>query len=377
MKRNSLIALVVLALVAGGIYFVQSRKSAGPDQGSSVVASVKQGTDNAAEAAPAAPQGEVRRAPPVEVAGARAAEAVTQLQSVGTLASDESVAIAAEVPGRVSDIGFREGQPVEAGAVLITLDSALARAERAEAESTLKLAESNFSRATSLSQSGAGTQRARDEALSALETARATKELAEVRLDKTQIRAPFAGVVGLRNISVGAYVQIGQTLVNLEKIDTLKLDFRLPEVNLRDVQVGQTVEIAIDAYPDRTFEGTVYAIDPLVDPNGRALKIRARLANPDDVLRPGLFARVTLQGMSRGRVVLIPEGAIVPRGTDSFVFTVRDGMASEAKVTLGRRSNGEVEVLDGLPADATVVVAGQARVRNGQQVEVVSPRQPG
>lgn len=376
LKRNSLIAVIALGLIAGGVYFFQFRTGERPEQGSSVVASVKQGTDSGAKAAPA-PQGETRRAPPVEIAAARAAEAVTELLSVGTLASDESVAIAAEVPGRVSDIGFREGQPVEAGTVLVKLDSALARAELAEAESTLKLANSNFTRATSLSQSGAGTQRARDEALSALETARATQELASVRLDKTEVRAPFAGVVGLRNISVGAYVQIGQTLVNLEKIDTLKLDFRLPEVNLRDVQVGQSVEITIDAYPDRKFGGTVYAIDPLVDANGRALKIRARLANPDNMLRPGLFARVTLQGMSRGRVVLIPEGAIVPRGGDSFVFTVQDDTASEAKVTLGRRSNGEVEVLEGLPADATVVVAGQSRVRNGQRVEVVTPRQPG
>jgi membrane fusion protein (multidrug efflux system) len=377
LKRNSLIAVVALVLVAAGIYLFQSRGGGGPDSGSSVVASVKQGTDNSAKAAPAVPQGETRRAPPVEVAPARAAEAVTQLLSVGTLASDESVAIAAEVPGRISDIGFREGQPVEAGAVLVKLDSALARAELAEAESTLKLANSNFTRATSLSQSGAGTQRARDEALSALETARAAQELARVRLDKTEVRAPFAGVVGLRNVSVGAYVQIGQTLVNLEKIDTLKLDFRLPEINLQDVQVGQNLEITIDAFPDRKFQATVYAIDPLVDANGRALKIRARLANPDNSLRPGLFARVTLQGKSRGSVVLIPEGAIVPRGNDSFVFTVQDGTASEAKVTLGRRANGEVEVLDGLPADATVVVAGQARVRSGQQVEVVSPRQPG
>ena len=129
LKRNSLIAVVVLALVAGGVYFFQSRRGAGPDEGSSVVASVKQGTDNTAAAAPAPPQGETRRAPPVEVAAARGAEAVTQLLSVGTLASDESVAIAAEVPGRISEIGFREGQPVEAGAVLVKLDSALARAE--------------------------------------------------------------------------------------------------------------------------------------------------------------------------------------------------------------------------------------------------------
>src|SRR5690606_32158092 len=217
-------------------------------------------------------------------------EASTELQSVGTLASDESVSIAAEVPGRIAEISFREGQAVNKGDVLVKLDNALVRAELTNVEAGLRLAESNFARANSLSQSGAGTTRARDEAKAALETSTAAVELARVRLDKTEIRAPFDGVVGLRQVSVGAYAQIGEVLVNLEKIDPLKLDFRLPEINLGDVAVGQKVEITVDALAGRVFEGEVYAIDPMVDVNGRALKIRARLLNPENVLRPGLFA---------------------------------------------------------------------------------------
>lgn len=375
MKRNSLIAIGALALVAGGAYVFMSG-SPEPAGGSSVVASVKTEPGTAAAAAPATPETAPKRPPPVEVAKARASESSTQLESVGALASDESVSIAAEVAGRIADLSFKEGEPVKAGSVLVKLDDALARAELADSDAGLRLAQSNFTRATSLSQSGAGTQRSRDEAQAALETGRAAVELAKVRLDKTEIRAPFDGVVGLRLVSVGAYTQIGQTLVNLEKIDTLKLDFRLPEINLRDVKVGQTVDIAVDAYADRKFQGEVYAIDPLVDANGRALKIRARLANPNGELRPGLFARVRLNGASRGQVVVIPEGAIVPRGNDSIVFTVTDGRATEAKVRLGRRSGGEVEILEGISSDATVVTAGQARVRDGQRVEVVQPQQP-
>ena len=175
----------------------------------------------------------------------------------------------------------------------------------------------------------------------------------------------------------GAYTQIGQVLVNLEKIDRLKLDFRLPEINLRDVEVGQAVEIAVDAIGGRSFEGEVYAIDPLVDVNGRALKVRARLANPDNVLRPGLFARVTLLGRSAGQVVMVPEGAIMPRGSDSFVFTVENGAAVETRVKLGRRSKGEGEILEGLQPEATVGVAGQARLKNGGHVDIVVRSQPG
>lgn len=362
-------------LVAAGAYVFMSGGSEG-ESGSSVVASVKTDTNGTAAAAVPATNGAApKRPPPVEVAKARASEASIQLESVGALASDESVAIAAEVAGRIAKIDFKEGEPVKAGDVLVTLDNLLATADLAFVEANLKLAESNFERATSLSRTGAGTARNRDEAEAALDTARAAYELARVRRDKTEIRAPFDGVVGLRLVSLGAYAQIGQTLVNLEKIDTLKLDFRLPEINLRDVKVGQKVDIVVDAYADRKFQGEVYAIDPLVDANGRALKIRARLANPDGRLRPGLFARVRLNGESRGQVVLIPEGAIVPRGTESVVFTVTDGRATESKVRLGRRSGGEVEILEGISSDATVVVAGQSRVRNGQPVEVVQPQQ--
>jgi membrane fusion protein (multidrug efflux system) len=372
-KRKQLAAIGILVVVSVAAYAF----TRGGDQpaGSSVVAAVQPSSEGASPAAAATPANPAAK--PVEVAQARSAEALTELQSVGTLASDESVAIATEVVGRIATIDFQEGQAVKAGDLLVTLDNLLSSADLAFAEANRKLAQSNFDRATSLSRTGAGTGRARDEAEAALDTATAAYELARVRRDKTEIRAPFDGVVGLRLVSVGAYAQIGQVIVNLEKIDTLKLDFRLPEINLRDVAVGQTVEVGVDAFPGRTFEGTVYAIDPLVDANGRALKIRARLANPDDVLRPGLFARVKLRGASRGQVVLIPEGAIMPRGTDSFVYRVEDGRAVEAKVRLGRRSSGEVEILEGLNADATVVTAGQGRVRNGEPVAVVAPQQPG
>lgn len=336
-----------------------SQDSHGPSKTSPVVAT-PQGTKNAV------------RAVTVESALARGLTTTRDLRAVGSLASDESVKIAAEIAGRLAEINFAEGQPVAAGAVLARLDDALARAELADAQARFDLAEANFGRARTLARTGNVTERARDEATASLETSRAAVELARVRLDKHAIRAPFPGVVGIRNVSPGAFIGIGATIVNLEKADVLKLDFKLPEIHLADVRVGQTVEITLDALPGRAFEGTIYAINPMVDANGRALEIRARLANPDFVLRPGLFARVVVKGTQPQNVVMVPESAIVPRGGETFVYRIDDGRAVESKVRLGERRSAEVEILDGLTVGSMVVTAGQQKLRNGVTVEVVA-----
>jgi membrane fusion protein (multidrug efflux system) len=316
---------------------------------------------------------------PVETATARAATTTTDIRAIGSLQSDESVKIAPEVPGRIAEIALKEGEPVKKGDILIRLDDSLVRAEIAEQEARYELAKSNIDRANQLARTGSVTERARDEAKAAFDTAIATLELARVRLAKHTILAPFSGVVGLRSVSVGAFVAVGTELVNVEKIDALKLDFSIPELFLASVKVGQEVQVAVDALPGRTFAGTVYAIDPMVDVNGRALSVRARLANADSVLRPGLFARVTLKGPTKQNIVLIPESAIVPRGAESFVYRIEGGKAVEAKVRLGERKAGQVEILEGLNAGATVVAAGQQRLRNGARVDIVrfDPRATG
>lgn len=328
----------------------------------------------AAPAPPELPKAETR--PPagvaVETAIAIASSTTEDLRAIGTLQSDESVQVSSEIAGRVTDIPLSEGKPVATGDILVKLDDALARAEVADVQARYQLAVGNLRRANRLAESGNVTERARDEATTTAETSRAALELAKVRLDKHTIRAPFSGIAGIRRISPGAYVAAGDPIVNLEKIDTLKIDFKLPERYLAHVQTGQDVEITVDALPDRTFTGTIYVIDPHLDVNGRALAIRARLENPDLVLRPGLFARVRVKGLVQRQVVLVPESAIVPRGQEKIVYRVENGQAHEAKVTLGNRGNGQVEVLNGLTADATVVTAGQQKLRHGSPVEIVT-----
>jgi membrane fusion protein (multidrug efflux system) len=306
----------------------------------------------------------------VEAATAVATTSTEDLRGIGTLQSDESVQISTEISGRVTTLPLVEGAPVSAGDVLVKLDDALAVAEVDDTLARHNLAIGNLGRANSLAKSGNVTERARDEASTNAETSRAALELARVRLSKHTIVAPFGGIAGIRKVSPGAYVAPGQPIVNLEKIDTLKIDFKLPELHLAQIGTGQEISIAVDALPDRTFIGTIYAIDPHIDVNGRAIVIRARLENPGLVLRPGLFARIRIKGRVVRNVLLIPEAAIVPRGNDKIVFAIANGQATETKVTLGGRHNGMVEILSGLAENAQVVTAGQQKLKNGSPVEV-------
>ncbi len=362
---------VVLALTAAGAYYaLQGNPFAETDSVTKPGQAVAQGGDRPAGGGAEGGQG--GRAAPVEVALARKGTSTDDLWSVGSLRSDESVQVSSEVTGRISEISFQEGEQVKMGSVLIKLDDALANAEVADAKARLDLAQSNFDRAQSLSRSGSGTDKSFDEATSALATAKATLQLAETRLAKLSITAPFDGRVGLRDLSVGAYATPGSPIVNLEKIDVLKLDFRLPETVLTQVSRGQIVELTVDAFPGRTFPGEVYAIDPQVDVNGRSLRIRARVPNVDLALRPGLFTRVIIKGLQEREVVRVPESAVVPAGNDKIVYSIVGGKAKENKVTLGRRRSGEVEILNGVEEGTQVIVSGQTRLRDGAPVDVIS-----
>ena len=370
--RQFLIILVLLIVGAGGYYMLFGSPFARTESGAPAEGKKRGSGNEAKEGDRAGGGGGKRRGSPVEIALARQASATDDLWSIGSLRSDESVQISTEIAGRLAEILFKEGEEVKAGDVLIKLDDALANAEVADVKSRLTLAQSNFDRAQTLSRSGSGTERALDESTSALETARAGLQLAETRLAKLSITAPFSGRVGLRTLSVGAYAVPGTPIVNLEKIDQLKLDFRVPETVLTQVTSDQDVEATVDAHPGRKFAGKVYAIDPQVDVNGRSLRIRARIDNADLALRPGLFARVIIKGLEERQVVRVPESAVVPRGSDALVFTIVGGKAKENKVTVGRRRAGEVEILTGIEAGTQVVTSGQMNLKDGTSVEVVA-----
>jgi membrane fusion protein (multidrug efflux system) len=247
------------------------------------------------------------------------------------------------------------------------------RAELDQALAALALARANFQRADSLLKRGVGTPQAVDQARATLLTDEAAVELARARLDKMEIAAPFAGVLGLRKVSVGDYLGPGTDIVNLEVIDRLKVDFRVPELLLTSVRPAQTIAIQVDAVPGRTFAGQVFAVDPLIDAAGRSILLRATIDNPEGVLRPGLFVRVTLTVESRANAIFVPEASLVSVGAEQFVFRVVDGKAALTKIRIGARLAGEVEVLEGLTPTDVVVTAGILKIRDGMPVGVVGP----
>ncbi len=332
--------------------------------------------DHAPEQAQSAAAQEGPGAVAVEAAAVEVDQMVDAMTVTGTLRSDESADISAEIEGRVTGVHFTEGQKVEQGDLLFTLDDAIYRAALATAEANLDLSERNAERAMELLQRNAGTVRARDEAQAQLAIDRAEVDLARARLEKTRIVAPFAGVVGLREVSIGTYLTPGRDLVNLEDIDPIKVDFPVSERALSAVAVGQPIEVTVAAWPGRTFEGEVYAIDPRLDAQGRSIAIRATIDNEDGLLRPGLFAAVRLITARRDQALLVPEQAIFAQLGKPHVYKVVDGVARLTAVTLGGRRVGQAEITSGLAPGDVVVTAGQLKLFDGAQVRLVEADAP-
>ncbi len=330
-------------------------------------------TEQARQSQPATGGTTGERTVPVEAVSVTLARLTTEIRVVGSLRSNESVVIRPEVGGRVAEILFEEGQLVAAGTLLIKLDAAIAGAELDQAAAALALSQANHKRAVELFERKAASAANRDQTLAALRADQANLELARARLDKLTLKTPFDGTLGLRKVSIGDYVTPGQDIVNLEDIEPLKVDFRIPERYLGSLAIGQSIKVLADAFPGQTFAGEVYAINPLVDENGRAIALRARLPNEDGVLRPGLFVSVALLVGQRENALMIPEQALVPRGTQQLVFKIVEERAVVTPVKTGARRDAMVEILEGLAPGDMVVTAGQIKLREGTPVAVQPP----
>ena len=350
--------LIVVAAAAGYWFGTQKTTANAPSASGAVSAAPKSGGASSAVAVEA-----------VKVSVQPMPQSIT---AVGSLRSDESITVRPEVAGRISEILFQEGQRVARGATLVRLDPAINKAEVEQGRANLKLAKSKYDRAVDLAKSNFISGQARDEAENNLRVAEAGVQLAEARLAKMEIKAPFSGIIGLRVVSVGDYAKEGSDIVNLEAIDPLKVDFRVPETYLKQIEVGQTLHVSLDALPGKTFEGKVFAVNPLVDAAGRAIVIRALVRNSDTSLRPGMFARVRLITRNLQDALTIPEQAIVPQGDDQYVFKVTDGRAMRVKVEVGQRRDGKVEIVKGLEPTDMVVTAGHLKIRDGVPVTIVN-----
>jgi membrane fusion protein (multidrug efflux system) len=367
MNKAVIGTLVVVGVLgaAGGGYWFGTQKLAGPAQSSGGASGSAQGSGKGGGA-----QGGQAAIVAVEAIKVVTAPIPQVITTVGSLRSDESITLRPENAGRISAITFQEGQRVTKGAPLVTLDPAIPRAELEQAKANYVLAKQKFDRAVDLAQRNFISGQAKDEAENNVKVAAASVQLAEAKLAKTDIRAPFSGIIGLRSVSVGDYVKEGADLVNLESIDPLKVDFRVPETYLRQVQVGQPLQIALDAMPGKTYEGKVIAVNPLIDAAGRSIIIRAQVGNQDTTLRPGMFARVKLITRAERDAMVVPEEALVPQGTEQFVFRVNDGKVSRIKVETGQRRDGKVEIVNGISKGDVIVTAGQLKLRDGVSVRV-------
>jgi membrane fusion protein (multidrug efflux system) len=368
MKKNNRFGIIAIALAGlAGLGYYAYTANREPAAGPATAA------DSAGK--PAAGGAPASVPTSVEVARVAASDFSDDVAAVGTLKSNESVVLRPETAGRVASIGFKDGSIVAKGAVLVVFDAAIQDAELQQARANLALAKSSHERNIELVGKKFLSQQALDSSAATLKVQEAAVQLAEAKAAKMRIKAPFAGMVGLRNVSVGDYLKDGQDLINIEDVATLRVDFKLPENYLGRITKGQSVEVVTDALPSERFKAVLDAVDPMVDQNGRSISARARLDNAKGKLRPGMFVRVRLLFGERKGVLMVPEQAIVPGGQPA-VFKVADGKAVLAKVRLGVRRAAQVEVVEGLAAGDLVVTAGQLKLRDGAAVRPVGEGTP-
>ncbi len=311
---------------------------------------------------------------PVRVGKVRTGTISDEISAVGTLLASESVMIRPERDGRITEIHFTEGQPVRKGEKLVSLDTAEIEAQLAASASEMTLNRSRLKRATELHEKKFISSQALDDAREALNQSTARHAEVKARLDKSTVSAPFEGVAGLRQVSPGAYVKAGQDVARFEGIGTLKLDFRIPENYLGRIRPRQEVQVRLDAYAGEPFRGEIYAIEPAVDEQTRTVLLRARVPNPGTRLKPGMFVRVVLVLETRENALIVPEQALVPMGKDRFVYRLAGGKAALAKIELGLRRPGEVEIRSGIAAGDTIILDGQLRLRDGASVTVLADK---
>ena len=289
----------------------------------------------------------------------------------GTLLADKSVDIKSELRGKVERIAFSDGQQVEEGDLILTIESGELEAELRSIREQLALAETNAERLDSLFGSGSVTASERDDAISRREVLRAEQRRLQVRLEKTRILAPFSGTLGLRQVSPGDLIEADTLITTLQTLNDLKVDFSVPERFRALVGPDTTLRMWVAGYPD-PYSATVQAISPRVDVNTRTLTVRALVRDPREQLLPGNYARVELTTRNDA-ALLVPSVAVLQSLKNTSVFTVVDGVAVRREVETGQRNSAQIEILRGLQPGDEIITSGIQSVRDGQAVNVLPP----
>lgn len=310
---------------------------------------------------------------PVDAVTLAPRELTDTVRVVGTAKANQSVTITSEIAGRIARLNISEGRQVERGELLVQFGIAEITAELERAKAQENLARQVYERGETTRRKGLITEARTEELAQGLAAAEAEVRAIQARIGKFTLHAPFAGRLGLKQASVGALVQPGEPIVTLDDISIIKLDFDVPETALAALHPGQVVLARASAYPDQRIEGVVSTIDTRVDPDTRAVTVRAEIDNSKALLRPGMFLTVELVYGRTPDALMVPEEAVLVVDGGAYVFAIVDGKAERRPVELGRRRPGFVEVLDGLSAGDTVITAGVQKVRDGAPVQVRNP----
>lgn len=362
------VAVVGIAAASGAAWWYQNKATV-RTEGAATAASAPQAGASAA----AAP-----RSAAVEVARVEVMRLTDDTQAVGSLRSRQGVVLRPEVSGRITQLNFRDGDRVRKGQLLVQFDDQLPAAQLKQSLAELSIANANHKRNQDLHAQKFVSQRSVDETAANLEVAQAKVALAQATVDRLKVKAPFDGIAGIRQVNTGDYLKDGADIVNIEDIDAVYVDFRLPERFQSKVRKGQRAQVDFDALPGRRFAAVIQAVDPLLDASGRSVGVRACIDNRQLQLRPGMFARVTPVFGERENAKVVPEEAIVPQGQKAYVIKVVDGpepgskVSQRVEVKVGIRRPGKVEIVEGLAEGDTVVIAGQQRIqKDGSPVRIL------
>jgi membrane fusion protein (multidrug efflux system) len=309
----------------------------------------------------------------VEVSNVEPVTVRDQFQALGSIDSDELIDIVAEISARVIDLPFTEGKAVAAGQLFARLDDTEISAQATRAEAERDRTRSDHERAKQLFERNVISSKELEDASIDLRVAEADYEVAQARLAKTRIRAPFSGLAGRRRVSKGAYLSVGERITELARVDRMRVRFAAPERYMGDLRVGVQVAIQTPAYPGETFLGRLSVVDPIVDPQSRTVQLVASVPNPGSRLRPGMSADVRVTIAQRSNALMVPDEAVFAEGNQDFVYLVKaDSTVARAAVRLGTRDSARVEILSGLEAGSKVIRAGHQKLYDGAKVMPVS-----
>lgn len=304
----------------------------------------------------------------VEVEEVRTGSLTRTITAVGTLIANQTIVLKPEISGVIARIYVDGGEMVNKDMPLFEIDDRLYKSEVKDCEAKLKFATLELKRAKQLASTNFGSTQKHDDAQGKYLIAEAACDAANAKLEKTIIRAPFQGVVGLHSLSIGAHIGPDREIATLVDINPIKVDFKIPAEYIRFISLGQKINVIVDGFGERKFLGLLAGIDSKVDPLAHSINIRALMANKENLFKPGMFARIQLVVGSKDNTVLIPENAIESSGDQEMVYKVIDGLAFQVPIITGIREGENVEILRGLQPDDHIVTVGQSKIRDGTPV---------